>query len=517
MNILIVEDDIMLRKWLSMLLSGLADRRLQIFEAGDGAEALELCAGHAVDLVITDIKMPRMDGLQLIRSLKESFPAVRTAVLSSYDEFSFVKTALQCGALDYILKAEMTVQDLSKLLDKVQSDVHMEHLLTKGIFPDYHTILEDQQTLADFLAGGGSDSALLESLRLPADAPAAAVLLVHLADQRDVDIPIFEAADICGKAIASEKLRGAAVPYRGENCMLLYGCTDSVAEYQRMEAVKLISLVDHNFQKYLNLPIAFSLHRFYRPGETSLRSLIGEMYRTLSCQQYYGGSVKCVDALADFGGWKRKIQKSLEANQNQEAAALLQQYLSQAHQKRLAPDALRANLLVLVNLFAASHTQAKGRSAPDEDLHVQMVDIAHAETREAAESLTDVFLRTFLLTLNEKSMELSPAVRSALAYVDAHYADRISLDAVAEQVFMNRSYFCQLFKRETGFTFGDYVEHVRIERAKMLLSTTNLPILSIAEQTGFHNQAYFTKVFKKAADISPMRYRKLHFQDACPP
>ena len=87
MNILIVEDDSMLRSWLCMLLRSLTDYQLSIYEAGDGLEALEVCRATPIELVITDIKMPRMDGLQLITRLQESHPAIRTAVLSSYDYF----------------------------------------------------------------------------------------------------------------------------------------------------------------------------------------------------------------------------------------------------------------------------------------------------------------------------------------------------------------------------------------------------------------------------------------------
>lgn len=97
----------------------------------------------------------------------------------------------------------------------------------------------------------------------------------------------------------------------------------------------------------------------------------------------------------------------------------------------------------------------------------------------------NTFLKTFLLTLNQRKLDLSPAIRSALAYVDEHYAEKISLDGVVEHIFINRSYFCQLFKKEVGLTFGNYVEHIRIENAKRLLASTNLPILNVAEQTGF--------------------------------
>ena len=217
MKILIVEDDTMLRNWLSMLLSSLSDYQLQIYEAGDGLEALEVCQTTPVELVITDIKMPRMDGLQLIQKLKESDPEIRTAVLSSYDDFSFVKVALQYGALDYILKAEMTVKDLSQLLDKVQNDFQVEHSLAKGIFPDFRTISGAQKAVTDFLAGQLSQDALQEKLDLPADAPATAILFLHLQDKADGDVPIFEAADICTKTLFSENLHGMAIPYRAES------------------------------------------------------------------------------------------------------------------------------------------------------------------------------------------------------------------------------------------------------------------------------------------------------------
>ena len=510
MNILIVEDDNMLRNWLSMLLSSLQNYQLQIHEARDGIEALAVCEETPVELVITDIKMPRMDGLQLIQQLKESHPEIRTAVLSSYDDFSFVKVALQYGALDYILKAEMTVKDLSQLLDKVQNDLQVEHILSNGIFPDYSAILRAQKAVADFLASEAPASSLLEQLSLPADAPAAAILFLHLQDQRDVDIPIFEAADICNKALFSESLQGISIPYHGESCLLLYCCTDSVAEFQQMEAIKLTSLIENNFRKYLDFPISFSFHLLCRQGE-DLRARLNEAYQTAGCQQYYGAGVKCVDALPGFSAWKEKIRRALETNHPEEAASYLKEFLSEAHWAHLAPDILRANLMALLNLFVTFHTRAQGRDIHSETLHTQLIDITHAETKEALETGTSVFLKTFLLTLSQTKLDLSPAIRSALTYVDEHYAEKISLDGVAEHVFMNRSYFCQLFKKEVGLTFGDYVEHIRIENAKRLLATTNLPILTIAEQTGFNNQAYFTKVFKKATDISPLRYRKIHF------
>ena len=511
MNVLIVEDDTMLRSWLSMLLSSLSDYQLRIHEAQDGLDALEICRRMPVELVITDIKMPRMDGLQLIHCLKKDFPEIRTAVLSSFDDFSFVKAALQYGALDYILKAEMTVKDLSQLLDKVQNDFQIEHILAKGIFPDYRSVLNAQKAIADFLSSEKTEDQLREELSLPDGAPGLAILFLHLQDRPDVDIPIFEAADICEKTLFSESLYGAAVPYRGENCMLLYGCTDSVPEFQQMEAIKLISLLENNFQKYLNLPVTFSLYRLCRHG-MNLRSLLNEVYKSAACQQYYGAEVKCTDTLSDFSGWKTRIRRSLETNCFQQAASQLRDCMNEAHRLHVVPETLQANLLVLLNLFLAVrvHVKEQGLAAEQESLHTLLTDVTHAETQEAMETCIGNFLTTFLLLLNQVKLGLSPAIREALDYVDQHYAEKISLDSIVGHVFINRSYFCQLFKKEIGLTFGDYLERVRIENAKRLLASTNLPILAVAEQSGFSNQAYFTKVFKKCTDVNPFRYRRIH-------
>lgn len=513
MNILIVEDDTMLRNWLSMLLSSLTSYQLSIHEASNGEEALELCGQTPVELVITDIKMPRMDGLQLIQCLKRQYPHIRTAVLSSYDDFSFVKVAMQQGALDYILKAEMTVNDLSQLLDKVQNDFQVEHSVASGALPDYHAILERQKTVVDFLAGRGSEKELLSALSLNADAPAIAAVYIQLHSQTGTDAPLFEAADICSKTLAAEGLQGAAVPCKRESCLLLYGCSDSVTEFQKMEAIKLSSLLENNLQKYLRLPICFSLHQFCWKGEALLPWLRGA-YRRAGCRRYYGAAVKCAEALPSLSEWKRKIQRALEGKRFQEAVSDLRETLNEAHSIYLDPDVLRANLLMLLNLFtsAAGGVLRKDSGGAHESLHGCLVAITQAENRQGLEELVSTFCKDFLLLLQEQQLALSPAVRSALAYVDQHYSEKFSLDAVAEHVFMNRSYFCQLFKKEMGQTFGDYLEQVRIKSAKRLLATTDLSISSVAEKCGFNNQAYFTKVFKKATDISPLRYRKLHFK-----
>jgi len=142
MNILIVDDDAIIRNWLSMLLKQLHQYEITLFEATDGLEALNICAVSPIDLVITDIKMPQMNGIELISRLKNEYPQIRTSVLSSYDEFEYVRIALKSGALDYTLKAEMKLEDITALLEKTLNNIKMEESVQQGLSSYYSAIAE---------------------------------------------------------------------------------------------------------------------------------------------------------------------------------------------------------------------------------------------------------------------------------------------------------------------------------------------------------------------------------------
>lgn len=129
MKILVVDDDTLIRKWMTLLLEQSA-KTLEILQAENGADALSLVQENPdLDLIITDIKMPLMNGLELCECVKRLYPSVCIVILSSYDDFSYVKQALQLGATDYILKAEMNAEDIANALQKAQQ-FKIQHTLS---------------------------------------------------------------------------------------------------------------------------------------------------------------------------------------------------------------------------------------------------------------------------------------------------------------------------------------------------------------------------------------------------
>ena len=107
---------------------------------------------------------------------------------------------------------------------------------------------------------------------------------------------------------------------------------------------------------------------------------------------------------------------------------------------------------------------------------------------------------------------VSPAVEQAIAFCNEHYPEKITLERLAGMAGLNKSYFSQLFHKETGMPFGDYLESIRIQNAQRLLRNLNLSMSDIAEMVGFANQNYFTKVFKKQTGLVPSQYRRTLFQ-----
>ena len=154
MYILIVDDDALIRKWLTMLLKQIPNREISVDAAENGVQALKsIQNGPVPDLLITDIKMPQMDGLELCQVLKRNFPQIPVVILSSYDEFPFVKKALQLGAIDYILKADMCLEDISSVIERAEKSGSVNAVPAD----DFSYAKEKRRLLEDYMKSGRKD------------------------------------------------------------------------------------------------------------------------------------------------------------------------------------------------------------------------------------------------------------------------------------------------------------------------------------------------------------------------
>lgn len=510
MNILVVDDDALIRNWLSMLLRQARGAEVSIFEATDGVDALEFCEENRVDLVITDIKMPRMNGIDLIGTLKTEYPEIRTAVLSSYDDFDYVRIALKCGALDYIRKAEMQLEDITLLLEKTQHNIELEQKLKKEDTHQYSALADIKHSFSRYLKQPEQlEEDFLRAIEPPLSAQSLCLALLRLKKSVGADVPQYLVAGICDDTLRSEGLTGTAFPWGREYYVVFFNYPQSSPEQKQDIYQKLLGILDNNLNNYTALPISNSI-KIDCVAEETLRAQFYTALDIMDFRQYY--KIAAPRLTKESGVYRKQqaqeMKRALAIKDYQEAVRLLLHYLTLAHDAQLSPRRVKTQLVSGMNMLMAAISPVAQAGEVIERLSGYPGIVMEAYEKERLMLATRQFCVQYLDYVQSVHSELSPSVRDAVRYIEAHYARKITLDEVAKHVFLNRSYLSQIFKKEVGVSFGDYIENFRVERAKFLIQEGNHSMSEIAEAVGFSNQNYFTKVFKKATGVSPLKFRR---------
>lgn len=514
MNILIVDDDMLIRKWLSLLLNQIKDYEISLYEASDGIEALELCTKEDIELVITDIKMPRLDGIGLITKLKELYPSIRCAVLSSYDEFDYVRLALKSGALDYILKAEMKIEDISQLLEKTIRDIHLEEKQNLPEVSSFNRIKEYQKIYNHHLEMGSKISSEELLLIMDKRLSPSNLNITFFNISPNHGFTSVEVCDIAMKTYESLNINAISFPGEDHSHIILSNYSPHIKEEQDINFQKSMTLLSNNLTKYLDLRMSYSVNI----QVTKTDSIIERMRDATSLMEigiYYGkGNGKTFQESAiDF---KRstiinKLRVSFDKGDYEEAVSILLESIQNAHRQHVYPSKIKSVLSSALNLFITSELIIKAdHLAFNENLDSKIKNVIDSQTEiELSENLRK-FCKEFLSISNSFTVGISISIKKALEFIDNNYMNKMTLDDVANHVYLNSSYLSQLFKKEMGISFGEYLESIRLKHAKDLIKNSNKPMSDIAEEVGFSSQNYFTRVFKKATSLSPAKYKEKH-------
>lgn len=514
MNILIVDDDAVIKRWLSMLLAQLDDYEKTVFEASDGIEALEICQSHPIDLVISDIMMPRMNGLELLQQLNLQFPHIRIAVLSSYDDFEYVRKALKMGALDYIPKADMTIQDISILLEKTICSFEMEHKLASKPTAESSAYTAQEQAFRTYLETPTPDGFPFADEKNPDTASADLCIAIFKLQGSQQEPHTPTALNICESLLKSECLSGVCFPWNKHLHVMIYQCSSSISEYQEDEFLRLFTTIDQDLERHISLSIGLCINVFCREGK-QIRNSFFQGIDALQKKEYYSlpqipplDSSTAPDSFSLRKEWLKMLEQLLDRDEYETALQRFRAYIGEFHQKQIAPYIIKKNcsaalyVLIAKALFISTHDHSlRNLESMDEKLKA-------VETRQQMEAWVAELCEKYQNYVNAGTQRLSPAIRAAVIYINENYQKKIFLSDIARAVFMNHTYLSQKFKKEVGLSIPKYLEQVRINKALLLLQSSDYSISEVAEQVGFSNQNYFSKVFKGITGNSPMKYKK---------
>lgn len=497
MRILIVDDDVLVRKWLTMLLTQIPQRDICVEESENGLAALRLMqSGSPPDLLITDIKMPQMDGLTLCQHVKQGFPQLPVVILSSYEEFPFVKKALQLGALDYILKADMSMEDMIAVIEKAENA--RENRGRRNL------VKERQQMLNAFLeSAGGEERTFLLRLHPKLTLETLVITMFRtsqILDERFVE-NFFGQAEFAGAAI---------IPSGGQVYTAFLHTEDTQIQGKKAAAHHFLNLVRRQDASFIE-----SWATVLNCDEDGVYAGIQTCRSVLEYKYYYGledflqvpyhkmGEFSPISHMPAY----QKFFEVVNHYQARQAAGLLWTCLEAFHQMYYHPADIGKYISLMCHKLLADVSVLEIEIEWFNQTLQRLHDAASATTRHDRQLAVKEFIAQYKNVFPLIKEKHSDTILQALAYIDVHYAEKVTLEQVSAHVYMNSTYMSELFKKEMGVTFNDYVNNLRIIHACEHLRFTALSMSEIAERCGFTDQNYFTKVFKKYIGSTPSQYR----------
>ena len=499
LKVLVVDDEAPIRQWLEYCVDQF-DGFTVAGAAASGAQGLDIYRRELPDIVVSDIEMPGMDGLEMLRRMQKIHSAYMI-ILTSHEDFSYARQALTQGTAEYILKAEITMSSFQEALNKAAGEIR-----SKGISGDGDIELSARRLLGQLASEGCHGELTVEMLRRQGIILEDKPLLV-------ADIRSREGTEL-------SKLRRLAVEAPGLDnlCMLSQGydqllvmanlCQEGAAQMaakylEKKNQPSFIAGIGDPVQGIQKLPEALRtaqarccLH-FYHPG-----------------RHVFWKETVHVEVPRRAEIWRASFSKALFGQNYQEAAAIKDRAVQEILDD--CPADLKA-VKELCGFFASTLLYLTSEQDIGEEERLEEVrrKVADSGSMEELSGILDRVFEPFA-SGTPRPGSYSEPIREAIAYMKAHYAEKITLGTVANQASFNPEYFSRMFMKETGLNFVTYLNNLRMRRAVELLERTDKKIYEIAEQVGYSSVSYFSTAFKKTFGQNPNEYQ-LHVRRQAPP
>ena len=478
MKVLIVDDEAIVRIGLKSIINWAEEGFDCVLEAGNGVEALLLVQKEAPDLIITDIKMPEMNGLELIEALKENQNGASIIVLSSYDDFEFVRQAMKLGVTDYILTLQMTEASLSETIRSAMANKHVHNPKDIQGFSRNLQYLQNK-LLRDALILGGEAQQILSDM---------AKALQLCIDPQNCILAVLRyepVEDACTDAEHKRIFKSALSNTILEICKSKY-----LFHSVDLDERKLCLLLSGNHECDMSTD-AFKPYAY----------LIVEMllnYMNLS-------STICLCYVGHEGLHSAYVQNEAACGlhdmcipeENVYDLSMLNHFPQILHERSKS-----AGILLLIALQSCTFSAARSAHIRVQT-HLQVRKDIDAQTAlQAAEEMVQI-----LSEIIRQIPHYPHAIKEAIKYIEGHYYESITSKDVAEYVGLSSSYFSALFRQAVGSNPSDFIIDFRLRKAKQLLKESNYRIYEIAEMVGYENNFYFNRLFKKVVGCTPKEYR----------
>jgi len=468
MNVLIVDDEWLVRQGLKTLMPWEEFNMTVVGEASDGEEALIMASEQLIDLMFIDLTMPVMDGFELMREMRASFPSVKIVVLTCHQDFDYLQEAMRLGAIDYIVKTKLVKDKMTEALQRISTRMEFER----------NTVSVKQEVPS--LTGAAAQRGYL---------------LLSLECDKGLDrlagISWLQAQQTIQIRDGVWFLPGVNSPHENKEVNdFLFGTQGpswvlvKVHDYEGKHIDQIVELL----LSYVEVEWFYSYQSLTQVYELSLSSPVQTEQMDNMVMEQLTADWRSFYWLFDDSAYTQALNSFRSLNVSGSNAWQFFNKLGEEYNEMFSRTDY-AELLATVQ-------------APFPTWH-------HLEgwLTEARMTLAKILAELF-------SIEIVRNITKAAAYLECNLDGRVNQDEVAVIASMSRSYFSVCFKNVLHQTFSDFLRDKRLKKAMLYLRETDEPIQWISAKTGFMDEKYFSKVFRNKTGMLPTAYRKHHRYEA---
>lgn len=482
-TVLIVEDEKMIRQGIRTMVKRSGVPVEVIIECSNGEMALEVIKEQKIDVMFTDIRMPKMDGIELVRRMQECEHIPLTVAISGYDDFSYAVEMLRNGVREYILKP-IEREKITEILEKLEAELNSEHEKEKsfkrlGYQQIKHMMLLDDTTEEE----------------------------IHTLEQQYEKEFYDGPYAIC---CVNPKKRAAM---QTENYIYLENIEGNDIFVVEETSLELLLKNELN-GSYVGVS---SLHQGLGELRTAYMEALS-MRKRAFCRNLFAARMgeeemhvpeKLVQEAEKLTGATARLQRVqlIGTDREEELVKVWKQFFYEVENGRIMPWQYELCMQEFFEDVAKTY-----RSALEEEdaLPVELSELFEKDCIAEYEGE----LLTFVVALHKKinsqldANRNSQKMQQAVAYIEENFAKDLNMAVVSNYISMNYSLFSYSFKQYTGSNFVNYLKDIRMREAKRLLAETDLKVTEISQEVGYDNEKHFMKIFKASCGVSPSEYRK---------
>jgi two-component system response regulator YesN len=524
-TVLIVEDEILVSIGLKSMINW-ADLDMRVIaEAQNGKLAYEIYQKEKPNLILTDIKMPVMDGLEFISKIRETDSKTKIIILTCYEEFDLLHKALKLGVSDYILKLKMSTDEMESVIRKMHDELINEDVaqVVNNNTQAYARHTKNKFILDYVLCQAYSDlefEKLKVKMQLKINC-SRLVLCVMNIDNYELISNKFDTKhentirdtilSLIDELLVKYK-RGEIVHEKEGRYILIFSFGDILSEKNTREMFyEILERIGTIMKTYINATVTFGISTFH-DNYSSLKDLYVQAVSALE-QSYFVGDLKYIQ----YGEQNNKIRylssikkiktyvESVE-NLNGDYRKEILSGLGQLERMYSSPKAEIQEMFIRWIHWSTVNSNA----FRDDTSKLSLDYVGRVRGLSKFDETIQVFEQYLLVTVKcqMNSRLFSREVSEAIKYINANYYNDISLQQVAEKVEMSANYLSSLFKKEIHASFVDYVNQTRVNKAKELILHTHLKAYEISQKVGFTDESYFSRIFKRITGLRPNEFKR---------